>query len=541
MAQFTDAGTLSTGQARPNAAINRTFNAFSALPTTDYSGLPTVSYIIPNNLHSTHGSNEAYPWAGSPDEENNDILRRAADSWLRDHLGNYLQWAKTHNSLLIITQDEERWTGGTATTVTTLLNGDSRLFVAGTNPTSINHYNLLRTIEDMYGLPRLNQTSAAAPLATNAQGLLAPSATSTPTLTDTTTSLSSSANPSTAGQAVTFTASVASSVSGTGTPTGTVTFKDGTTTLGTASLNASGTAAFTTSGLAAASHSISAIYGGDAKFKASTSAALTQTINPASSLATANVALASSQSSSAYGQLVTFTAQVTSASGSGSPTGSATFYDGSTVLAAQPLNSSGAVTFATNTLRSGQHSIIATYSGDSAFNSRTSAPLAQSVAAPTSAPPNDDFGAVTLASTATVVYGANQLATKQRHEPYHAGVSGGRSVWWTWTAPASGAMTIDTFGSSFDTLLAVYTGSSIRSLSTVASNNNASGNAAGNSLVSFNAVAGRQYRIVIDGAGGATGALTLHLNLPATTAARTPIFSAQPIRPLPSVREEVLG
>ena len=62
----------------PNSAVNRTFGAFKAIPTTDYSSLPTVSYIVPNNLHSTHGSNEAYPWAGSPDEQNNNILRRAA-------------------------------------------------------------------------------------------------------------------------------------------------------------------------------------------------------------------------------------------------------------------------------------------------------------------------------------------------------------------------------------------------------------------------------------------------------------------------------
>src|SRR6185503_4213925 len=151
------------------------------------------------------------------------------------------------NSLLIVTQDEERWTGGTAPTVTTLVNGDPDLFVPGTNATSVNHYNVLRTIEDMYGLPRLNNTATAAPLATDAQGLLAPTSSvpapepaPAPQMTATTTTLASNANPSTSGQAVTFTATVTPSTAGTGTPGGTVTFKDGSTILATMPLDASG-------------------------------------------------------------------------------------------------------------------------------------------------------------------------------------------------------------------------------------------------------------------------------------------------------------
>src|SRR5256884_8289270 len=71
----------------------------------------------------------------------------------------------------------------------------------------------------------------------------------------------SSNNPSIAGAAVTFTASVTSPV--TGTPTGTVTFQDGASALGTGTLSG-GTATFTTSGLTAGTHSITAIYGGGA-------------------------------------------------------------------------------------------------------------------------------------------------------------------------------------------------------------------------------------------------------------------------------------
>jgi hypothetical protein len=97
-----------------------------------------------------------------------------------------------------------------------------------------------------------------------------------------TTVVSSSANPSAPGKAVTFTATVAAAAPGSGTPTGTVTFKDGSTTLGTATLSG-GAATLTTSALAAGSHPITATYSGDANFAPSTSATLTQVVSVAPS------------------------------------------------------------------------------------------------------------------------------------------------------------------------------------------------------------------------------------------------------------------
>ena len=94
-------------------------------------------------------------------------------------------------------------------------------------------------------------------------------------LQSTATSTSSSANPSTLGQLVTFVATV--SMSG-GTPSGTVTFRNGTTTLGTSTLNGAGQATFTTSSLTVGSHSITAVYGGSGSFTASTSAVLIQVV-----------------------------------------------------------------------------------------------------------------------------------------------------------------------------------------------------------------------------------------------------------------------
>jgi hypothetical protein len=92
--------------------------------------------------------------------------------------------------------------------------------------------------------------------------------------------VSSSPNPSSAGQLVTFTATVGPIIPVVGTPTGTVTFLDGTTTLGTATLSG-GKASFGTATLAAgATHSITAVYSGDSTFAASTSAVLAQTVTP---------------------------------------------------------------------------------------------------------------------------------------------------------------------------------------------------------------------------------------------------------------------
>jgi hypothetical protein len=536
MAQFTDVGMLPTGQPRPNSAVNRTFNAFKAISTTDYSSLPTVSYIVPNNLHSTHGSNEAYPWAGSADEQNNDVLRRAADAWLRDNIDPYLQWARTHNSLLVVTQDEERWTGGTAQTVTTLVNGDPDLFVAGTNSSSVNHYNLLRTIEDMYGLARLNNTATAAPFATDGLGRLAPTSAATPSATSTV--LSSSANPSQAGQPVTLTATVTSSGV---TPTGSVTFRDGGAVLATSALDASGRAAFTTSGLAAGTHSITAEYGGDARSAASASPALSQTVNPAPTAAATSTSLASSLNPAAAGQAVTLTAAVTPSGGSGIPTGSITFKDGSTVLGVVALDSAGTARL-TKAFTAGSHALTAAYGGDANFQASVSPVLTQQVNSTSSAPANDFFAnRIVLSGSSVTSGGTNVKATRESGEPRHAGNAGGRSVWWTWTAPASGTVTIDTAGSNFDTLLAVYTGTSVSALTPVASNDDAGGGTV-SSRVTFAATAGRQYQIAVDGYGGASGSIALRLNLPATTAAAsTSLFSSRTIQPLDPIRTTVLA
>jgi len=127
-------------------------------------------------------------------------------------------------------------------------------------------------------------------------------------------------------------------------------------------------------------------------------------------------------------------------------------------------------------------------------------------------PPNDMFAnATAISGTSGQTTGSNVGATKESGEPSHAGNAGGASVWWCWTAPASGQATINTNGSSFDTLLGVYTGSSVGSLTLVASDDD--GGDGTQSLVTFNAVSGTTYRIAVDGYGGVTGNITLNWSL----------------------------
>src|SRR5262249_49769533 len=104
--------------------------------------------------------------------------------------------------------------------------------------------------------------------------------------------LASSASPAVAGQAVTFTATVAAVAPGRGTPTGTVTFRDGNVVLGTVAVGTGGKATFTTSFAAAGGHAITAVYSGDAAFVGS-SQALTEQVNAPTHTATTTSLLAS--------------------------------------------------------------------------------------------------------------------------------------------------------------------------------------------------------------------------------------------------------
>jgi thiol-disulfide isomerase/thioredoxin len=129
-----------------------------------------------------------------------------------------------------------------------------------------------------------------------------------------------------------------------------------------------------------------------------------------------------------------------------------------------------------------------------------------------SQPLNDMFAnRIPLTGTNTVATGSTVGATREPGEPSHAGTTGGKSCWWTWQAPSAGKATITTAGSGFDTLLAVYTGSSVSALKEIASNDDDSGSFT--SKVTFDAVAGLSYQIAVDGWYGDSGTVQLRLSL----------------------------
>ncbi|MGB8662269.1 MAG: Ig-like domain repeat protein, partial [Candidatus Acidiferrum sp.] len=195
----------------------------------------------------------------------------------------------------------------------------------------------------------------------------------------TTTAVTSSTNPSTVNQSVTFRATVVPVAPATGTPTGTVSFtSNGAAIAGCASVALSGTdvATCATSALAAGSDSIVATYGGDSNFNGS-SGSLTQTVNNESATTTA---VTSSANPSVVNQAVTLTATVSGAGGT--PTGTVLFTANGTGISGcgsvELSVATGVARCTASALAVGSDSIVATYGGDSNFNG-SSGTLTQTV------------------------------------------------------------------------------------------------------------------------------------------------------------------
>lgn len=124
----------------------------------------------------------------------------------------------------------------------------------------------------------------------------------------------------------------------------------------------------------------------------------------------------------------------------------------------------------------------------------------------------DDFvSAQPLFGSFASVQATNVGFTKEPGEPFHAGNPGGKSIWWRWTAPGSGPVTVSTVGSTFNTLLAVYQGNSVNQLTLQTSDNNSLGGT-NRSRVTFDAVAGESYSIAVDGYNGASARVFLTLS-----------------------------
>ncbi len=142
-----------------------------------------------------------------------------------------------------------------------------------------------------------------------------------------------------------------------------------------------------------------------------------------------------------------------------------------------------------------------------------------------------------ITSASGVGSGDNRTASKEPGEPNHAGKPGGKSVWLRWIAPASGIATFSTLGSTFDTLLAVYTGTTIASLTAVAADEDRGGFLT--SQTAFNAVAGTEYSIAVDGFAGASGNIVLSWSLDTSTV-EFPRILNQPVSQSKFIGQDVI-
>jgi hypothetical protein len=115
---------------------------YSAFPS-DYSTLPTVSFVVPNLDNDMHDGTVA-----------------EGDAWLQQNLGGYVNWAPSNDSLLILTWDEDD--GGSGNHIATVFVGS--MVAPGSYAETIDHVDILRTIEDMYGVPYAGASNVATPI-----------------------------------------------------------------------------------------------------------------------------------------------------------------------------------------------------------------------------------------------------------------------------------------------------------------------------------------------------------------------------------------
>jgi large repetitive protein len=174
--------------------------------------------------------------------------------------------------------------------------------------------------------------------------------------------LVASANPLTLGNALTLTATITSDSPN---PGGTVRFYDGPTLLGSSAPGPNGAAGFSPAGLGLGTHTLTAVYGGDTDHAGSSSTPTTELV-----VTSTSATLTSNHNPAASGQNVTFAAQINGA-GKVVPTGTVTFRDNGTLLAAATLDSSGTGSLTTSALSVGSHTITTSYSGDQSYADAT--------------------------------------------------------------------------------------------------------------------------------------------------------------------------
>ncbi len=135
------------------------------------------------------------------------------------------------------------------------------------------------------------------------------------------------------------------------------------------------------------------------------------------------------------------------------------------------------------------------------------------VRGPFNRPSNDNFtNRLTLQGLSVSTNRSNVQALRELDEPFHAQKYGDTSVWFTWTAPTEGSVRFSTEGSSFDTLLGIYSGSVLSNLTEIASSDDIDFLAGIlTSAVTIDVQAGEVFEIAVDGFDGEAGQISLHI------------------------------
>ncbi|MEV4134264.1 alkaline phosphatase family protein [Dactylosporangium sp. NPDC049742] len=128
---------------RWNSVLGVAASCLTLLGAAAVRASPAADPVIPGLCHDMH-----------------DCPKSDADAWLRAVLDGYIGWAERHNSLLVLTFDEDDRTDGNH--IPTVVLGEH--VAAGDRPERIDHYSILRTIQEWYGLPPLGESAGRAPL-----------------------------------------------------------------------------------------------------------------------------------------------------------------------------------------------------------------------------------------------------------------------------------------------------------------------------------------------------------------------------------------
>ena len=282
---------------------------------------------------------------------------------------------------------------------------------------------------------------------------------------NTTLALVASSSTITAGQNVTFTASLTPASTGPAAPTGSVAFLDGGVQIGTANLVNGVTASFTTSTLSATvNHTITAVYSGDGYYGASTSNAVGLTGNTSSN--TTVTTLVVSATNPVHGQSITFTATVSSPSGGATPTGTVTFSSASGTIGTGTL-ANGVATFSTNQLPGGTNTYTAAYAGNATYNASFSTaasvtvspePVTLNISVPSTATFGSSFTVtVSVTGASGVAYPTGTVTVQPSGTGYSAASTAGVTSAGT-TSTGSAAVTIQATGAGIITFTATYAG-----------------------------------------------------------------------------------